>query len=381
MEKKILVSTGARSEYGILRLLLKEIQKSKKLKLILIVTGSHLSKKHGYTINEIKKDGFKIDSIIRLSHFRDKNVDVSTTIGDYVINFSKIFQKFKPDINFIIGDRDEMLASAIAASHMNIINAHLAGGDKSGGIDEYNRHAITKLSNIHFANTVNSKKRIIRMGEDPKYVFLTGSPVIEDIFSKKITEKSALEKKLGVKIMGNEIILIQHPVTTQPKQTEMQITNTLNAITSLKIPTFAIGPNLDSGYKKIFKKLQIFSKKYKFLDVHGSFSRPDFLGLLKNCGVLVGNSSSGIIEASCFSIPVINIGIRQKGREGDKKVIEVNNFQHGLIRKAILKAQKMKNDHKLRIKSIYGDGKSSKRITKLLEKKYPEKISQKYISY
>ena len=381
MAKKILVTTGTRAEYGILRPLLKEIQKSKKLKLILIVTGSHLSKKHGYTINEIKKDGFKIDSIIRLSHFRDKNVDVSTTIGDYVINFSKIFQKFKPDINFIIGDRDEMLASAIAASHMNIINAHLAGGDKSGGIDEYNRHAITKLSNIHFANTVNSKKRIIRMGEDPKYVFLTGSPVIDDIFSKKITEKSVLEKKLGVKIMGNEIILIQHPVTTQPKQTEMQITNTLNAIASLKIPTFAIGPNLDSGYKKIFKKLQIFSKKYKFLEVHGSFSRPDFLGLLKNCGVLVGNSSSGIIEASCFSIPVINIGIRQKGREGDKKVIEVNNFQHGLIRKAILKAQKMKNDHKLRIKSIYGDGKSSKRITKLLEKKYPEKISQKYISY
>ena len=381
MEKKILVSTGARSEYGILRLLLKEIQKSKKLKLILIVTGSHLSKKHGYTINEIKKDGFKIDSIIRLSHFRDKNVDVSTTIGDYVINFSKIFQKFKPDINFIIGDRDEMLASAIAASHMNIINAHLAGGDKSGGIDEYNRHAITKLSNIHFANTANSKKRIIRMGEDPKYVFLTGSPVIDDIFSKKITEKSTLEKKLGTKITGNEIILIQHPVTTQPKQTEMQITNTLNAIASLKIPTFAIGPNLDSGYKKIFKKLQTFSKKYKFLDVHGSFSRPDFLGLLKNCGILVGNSSSGIIEASCFSIPVINIGIRQKGREGDKKVIEVNNFQHGLIRKAILKAQKMKNDHKLRIKSIYGDGKSSKRITKLLEKKYPEKILQKYISY
>ena len=381
MAKKILVTTGTRAEYGILRPLLKEIQKSKKLKLILIVTGSHLSKKHGYTINEIKKDDFKIDSIIRLSHFRDKNVDVSAAIGDYVINFSKIFQKFKPDINFIIGDRDEMLASAIAASHMNIINAHLAGGDKSGGIDEYNRHAITKLSNIHFANTVNSKKRIIRMGEDPKYVFLTGSPVIDDIFSKKITEKSVLEKKLGVKIMGNEIILIQHPVTTQPKQTEMQITNTLNAIASLKIPTFAIGPNLDSGYKKIFKKLQIFSKKYKFLEVHGSFSRPDFLGLLKNCGVLVGNSSSGIIEASCFSIPVINIGIRQKGREGDKKVIEVNNFQHGLIRKAILKAQKMKNDHKLRIKSIYGDGKSSKRITKLLEKKYPEKISQKYISY
>jgi UDP-N-acetylglucosamine 2-epimerase (non-hydrolysing)/GDP/UDP-N,N'-diacetylbacillosamine 2-epimerase (hydrolysing) len=381
MQKKILVSTGARSEYGILKPLLKEIQKSKKLKLILVVTGSHLSKNHGYTINEIKKDGFKIDSIIKLSHFRDKNVDISTALGEYVINFSKIFQKFQPDINFIIGDRDEMFASAIAASHMNIINAHLAGGDKSGGVDEYNRHAITKLSNIHFANTANSKKRIIKMGEDPKYVFLTGSPVVDDIFAKKITEKPVLEKKIGKKITGNEILLIQHPVTTQPKQAEKQIASTLNAIVSLKIPTFAIRPNLDSEYKEIFKKLQTFSKKYKFIEVHSSFPRSDFLGLLKNCGILIGNSSSGIIEASCFSIPVINIGIRQKGRDGDKKVIEVNNFQQELIRKAILKAIKMKNDHKLHMKSIYGDGKSSKRITKLLEKRYPEKISQKFISY
>ena len=325
MKRKICVTTGTRAEYGLLRPILNEIKKSPNLELILIVTGMHLSKKHGNTIDFIKKDGFKIDAIIGLSHFRDKNVDISTALGEYIINFSKIFQKFQPDINFIIGDRDEMLASAIAASHMNIINAHLAGGDKSGGIDEYNRHAITKLSNIHFANTVNSKKRIIKMGEDPKYVFLTGSPVIDDIFAKKITEKPALEKKIGKKITGNEILLIQHPVTTQPKQAEKQIASTLNAIVSLKIPTFAIRPNLDSEYKKIFKKLQTFSKKYKFIEVHSSFPRSDFLGLLKNCGILIGNSSSGIIEASCFSIPVINIGIRQKGRDGDKKVIEVNN--------------------------------------------------------
>ena len=381
MKKKILVSTGTRAEYGILRPLLREIQKSKKLKLILIVTGSHLSKKHGYTINEIKKDDFKIDSIIRLSHFRDKNVDISAAIGDYVINFSKIFQKFKPDINFIIGDRDEMLASAIAASHMNIINAHLAGGDKSGGIDEYNRHAITKLSNIHFANTANSKKRIIRMGEDPKYVFLTGSPLIDEIYSKKITDKSVLEQKLGIKLRGNELILIQHPTTTQPKQTEMQITNLLDAILSLKKTTIAIGPNLDSGYKIIFNKLQAFSKKYKFLKVYSNLSRPDFLGLLKNCGILIGNSSSGVIESGCFSIPVINIGIRQKGRERDKKVIDVEDFQRQRIREAILKAQNIKNNHKLHLKSIYGDGKASQKIVRYLEKKYPENITQKYIAY
>ena len=159
-----------------------------------------------------------------------------------------------------------------------------------------NENETTKISNIHIANTVNSKKRIIRMGEDPKYVFLTGSPLIDEIYSKKITDKSVLEQKLGIKLRGNELILIQHPTTTQPKQTEMQITNLLDAILSLKKTTIAIGPNLDSGYKIIFNKLQAFSKKYKFLKVYSNLSRPDFLGLLKNCGILVGNSSSGIIK-------------------------------------------------------------------------------------
>ena len=151
MKKKILVTTGTRAEYGILRPLLQKISKSKKLELLLVVTGSHLSQKHGFTIKEIKKDGFKIHKTIDLVPKGNSNYHMAIELGKGIIEFSNIFQKLKPDINLILGDRDEMFASAIAAYHMNIPNAHIHGGDKSGGIDEYTRHAITKISNIHFA--------------------------------------------------------------------------------------------------------------------------------------------------------------------------------------------------------------------------------------
>ena len=180
-KKKILVTTGTRAEYGILRHLLREFENNSKIELILVVTGSHLSKKYGYTINEIKRDGFKINAKVKMiPNILDKK-NLTKEIGNGIIQFTKIFSKFEPDMNIIFGDRDEMFASAIAASHMNIINVHIAGGDKSGGIDEYNRHAITKLSNIHFTNTKTSKKRIIKMGENPKFIFNTGSLAMDKI--------------------------------------------------------------------------------------------------------------------------------------------------------------------------------------------------------
>ena len=380
--RKILVTTGTRAEYGILRPVLKKIHESKKLDLLLVVTGTHNSKKYGMTINEIKKDGFKIYKILRILPKSDTSYSITYSLAETITAFSKIFKKSKPDINVIIGDRDEMLGSAIAAYHMNIPNAHIHGGDRSGGLDEYNRHAITKMSNIHFAATKESLSRILKLGENPKYVFQTGSTSVDEIKNKRITKKRDLEKSFDLKFNDNNVVLFAyHPVTTEIKKSVKEVQNILEAIVELNYTCIIISPNSDAGRNRIFSEISKYSKKYKFLKVYGSFSRPDFLGLLKNCGILVGNSSSGIIEASCFSIPVINIGIRQKGRESNKKVIQVNNFQRGSIIKAILKAQKMKNDHKLHVKSIYGDGKSSKRITKLLEKKYPEKIYQKHISY
>jgi UDP-N-acetylglucosamine 2-epimerase (non-hydrolysing)/GDP/UDP-N,N'-diacetylbacillosamine 2-epimerase (hydrolysing) len=363
-KKKITVTTGTRADYGLIRPVLNEISKSKKLELYLIVTGMHLSRKHGMTINEIKKDGFKINTTFDIIPKGNSTYYMAKALGEGIVKFSKTFQKIHPDINLVLGDRDEMLASAIAAYHMNIPNAHIHGGDKSGGIDEYNRHAITKMSNIHFAPSRKSKERIIKMGENPKYVIFTGSPSIDEVAYSKITGKSKLEKIYKIKFTGQEIILLQHPVTTQSEQSELQILNTLRAIVKVKRPTIAIAPNSDAGNKPIFKHLKIFSRRYDFIKLYRTVPRSDYLGMLKYGGLLVGNSSSGLIEGSYFNIPVVNIGIRQKYREHGKNVMNVNGTTNSIY-DAIMKAIKRK---KLTNEFIYGDGTSSRKIVKYMER-------------
>ncbi len=380
MKRKISVTTGTRAEYGILRPVLKTISKSKQLDLYIIVTGMHLSKKYGMTVNEIKKDGFRIYTSFDMLPKNDTNFSMSKALGEGIISFTKIFNKLKPDINLILGDRDEMLASAISAYHLNIPNAHIHGGDKSqGGIDEYNRHAITKMSNIHFAATSKSKQRILKMGENQKFVFLTGSPSIDEIVKKNITDKKDLEKKYGIKLTGKEILLLQHPVTTQTRFSGNQIYNTLKAIVKIGESTIAIAPNSDAGNKIIFKHLRTFSKKYDFIKMYNTLPRKDFLGLLKYCGVLVGNSSSGMIEASYFDTSVVNIGIRQKGREKGSNVIQAVNSVNPIYN-AILKAiKKHKKFHK---GNLYGKGKAAAKIVRHLEKiKLDEVLINKRISY
>ncbi|VVC05675.1 UDP-N-acetylglucosamine 2-epimerase [uncultured archaeon] len=366
MRRKILVTTGTRAEYGILRPLLRAISNSKKLELFLVVTGMHLSKKYGYTIKEIKKDGFMIYDVVDMIPKDDSLYSMSIELGNGVISFSKILRRLKPDINVILGDRDEMLASAIAAYHMNIPNAHIHGGDRTqGGIDEYNRHAITKISNIHFAATKKSKVRIIKMGEDPKYVFLTGSPSIDEIVSE-ISTIQDIQKKYDLKLSGNEILLVQHPVTTETDLAEKQILSTLQAVIRTKRKIIAIAPNSDAGNRIIFRHLKSYSKKYPSIRLYASLPRSDYLGMIKNCGLLVGNSSSGIIDASYFDTPVVNIGIRQKGRETGSNVYHVEYFKENLIYETILKALKTKR-RTSRTHHIYGQGHASEKIVNCLE--------------
>jgi GDP/UDP-N,N'-diacetylbacillosamine 2-epimerase (hydrolysing) len=383
VKRRISITTGTRAEYGILRPVLQEIRSSKKLQLYLIVTGTHLSKKHGLTINEIKKDGFQIYATVDMMPKGDSTYFMATSLGKSIVEFSKVFKKLKPDVNLVLGDRDEMLASTIAAYHMNIPNAHIHGGDKSrGGIDEYNRHAITKMSNIHFVATRKSCERVIKMGEDPKTVFLTGSPSIDEIVSNKITERKNLQKHYPFRFDGNEILLVQHSVTTQSELSGKHILATLDAIVKTKRPTVAIAPNSDAGSREIFGYLDLFSKKYPFIKVYPSIPRSDYLGMIKYCGVLVGNSSSGMIDASYFNTPVVNIGIRQVGRERGENVIDVCEGNISLIYHAILRAFKMKKKKKLHNEYVYGNGRASKKIARCLEKIHLNKdLIQKQIFY
>jgi len=381
VKRKIAITTGTRSEYGILRPLLKEISKSKKLELCLIVAGMHLSKKFGMTINEIKNDGFSIYAKINMVPKGNTPFHMAQSLGMGIIQFSKIFQKLQPDINLILGDRDEPFASAIAASHMNIVNAHIHGGEVSSGFDEYIRHSITKLSNIHFAVSKKSQKRIIKLGENPKNVFYTGSPSIDEVLHGKKSSKKVLEKKYNFKINGDEILFLYHPVTTQFGESKKQIISILEGIIKLKKTTLAIAPNSDAGNKEIFNYLEKFSKKYDFIKLYPSIPRQDYLGFLQNFGVLIGNSSSGLIEGSYFDIPVINLGIRQNGRERGKNVIDVKKISSILIFKVLQNA--LKHRKKIIIKNnVYGNGNASKKITYILENiKLNDTLFEKQLSY
>ena len=379
-KRKITVTTGTRADYGLLRPVLNKIKSNKNLDLILIVTGMHLYKKYGFTINGIKKDGFKIYDSFNMTPKKNSKYLLSEMLGKSIINFSKVFEKIKPDINLVLGDRDEMLASSLAAYHMNIPNAHIHGGDKSGGIDEYTRHAITKISNIHFAPSLKSKTRILKMGEDPKYVFFTGSPAIDEVRDSKITSKKTLEDKYNFKFSGKDILLLQHPVTTQVEDTKNQIKYLLESIKKINQPTIAICPNSDAGSNIIFKNLEKFSKLNSSFILFKSLPRFDYLGMLKNCKVLAGNSSSGIIEASYFRIPVVDIGIRQSNREKGPNVLHAENSIVSIHSK-LVKALKMKKQDLLTA-SIYGNGDAGNKIVKYLDTiKLNEKLIQKQISY
>jgi len=383
MKRKITVTTGTRSEFGLLHTVLEEISNSKNLELFVLVAGMHLSKKYGSTIKEITKAGFNIHGTIPMVPKQDTNYDMSVSLGKGIIEFSKLFKKIKPDLNLVLGDRDESLASSLAAYHMNIPNAHIHGGDKTqAGIDEYTRHAITKISNLHFAATKKSKNRIIRMGENPKFVFYTGSPGIDDIINNKITTRETLEQKYNIKFTGKEIIVLQHPVTTQSEKAQSEILSTLKAVSKIKQTTILIAPNSDAGNETIFQNMEDFSKKFSFIKMFRSVPRADFLGLLKNCGVLVGNSSSGIIEASYFDIPVINIGIRQNDREHGKNIVNIPLFSTNLIYSTITKILKSTPKKSIRQNQIYGSGIASKKIVKILEKTNLNKeLIQKQITY
>lgn len=382
MKRKISVTTGSRSEYGILRPVMKAIAENKKMELCLIVSGMHLSKKHGYTIREIQKDGFKIHDTVDMLPKGDSTYHMSLALGKGILKFSDVFRKLKPDINLILGDRDESFASAIASSHMNIPNAHIHGGDKSrAGIDEYNRHAITKISNIHFAASKKSKERIIKMGEDPKRVFVTGSPAIDEISQNKITDIKELEKKYGLNFLNEYMLLLQHPVTTEVCKTQDQIKNILDAIIRIKKPTIIIAPNSDAGSSIIYKNIIKYDKKFPFIKWYPTLPRCDYLGILKNCRILIGNSSSGVIEAGYFDVPFVNIGIRQANREAKKNVINVKNISENSIHRTINMVLKMKK-HSSSDRNVYGNGHASKKIVNVLERiQINDNLIQKQIFY
>lgn len=382
MKRKVAVIASSRATYGYKRKIIQMLQKSPKLELQLIVTGMHLLKEYGHSIKEIEKDGNPVVAKVEMMVGGDTPSAWAKSIGVELINLSQIFSMLKPDILLVTGDRAEMFAAAVTAAYMNIPIAHIQAGDVSGHIDGSVRHAITKLSHIHFPSCEDSAKRVERMGEARWRIFNVGAPQLDSIIHDKKLSKKELKEKLSIDLNQPTILVIQHPVLSEIDNAYAQMKETMEAIAELKMQTIVVYPNVDAGGLEIIRAM----REYKDLPLVNSYinlEREIFISLLKYVKVLVGNSSCGIIEAPSFKLAAINIGNRQEGRMQTDNILNVDYDRKeisGAIKKALFDERFKKKLE--RCANFYGDGHSSERIAKILEEiKIHKKLLDKKITY
>jgi len=333
--RSIAYISGTRADYELMRGVLDSIQKHPKLELGVIATGMHLSKRYGLTVRNIEADGFSIVARVGSVAMGRSRCEMAMILGRTIVKMTNALSKVWPDIILVEGDRDEMLAGAIVGSHIGIPVAHVSGGDVSGSIDDSIRHAITKLSHIHFPGTKLSANRIRQMGEEDWRIHMVGTPGI-DFRLRAIRNKSA-EAMKGVRIDSKKrtILVVQHPVVNEEANAADQMEETMEAVVNeaehhMNVVVFV--PNSDAGGEAM-RNVVFHYSKLPFVRVCDNIRREQFLSLMSKCSAVVGNSSSGIIEAPSFGVPVINIGSRQKNRERAGNVIDV-----GYDRKEISRA-------------------------------------------
>jgi len=355
-KRKICVITGSRAEYGLFYPILIKIQESNKLKLQLISTSSHHSTEYGLTYKQIENDGFNIDDKIENLFLTDARSSIVKSTGIATSLLSDSFDRLQPDIVLLLGDRYETHAAATAAMLMNIPIAHIHGGEiTEGAVDEQIRHSITKMSYLHFCATETYRKRVIQMGENPARVFNTGAPGIDNIINLKLLTKSKLEKELNWKLTSKSALFTYHPVTLQESDIEIDLEAILSVLATFSFNILFTYANADSGGRIINQKIEEFCKiqpsKYKVVK---SLGQVKYLSAMKYVNLLIGNTSSGIIEAASFKKPVINIGDRQKGRLRGKNVIDCNlNSLQDSIKLAL--SSSFRNNIK-NMNNIYGIG-------------------------
>ena len=339
--KKILFISSSRADYGLLRDVIKETQKLNS-KTYLLVTGSHLSKEFGKTVSEIKKD--KIKNIIK-KKFLEKQFsesDISRYVAKSIEITSNVIRKLKPDVFIILGDRCEMLGSAIAAMIFRIPIAHIHGGEITyGAYDDSVRHSITKLSHLHFPAHNQYKNRLIQLGENPKTIFNYGGLGAHSIFNTKILKRLDLEKMLKIKLKKKIILVTFHPVTLEKNQSKSQIKNLIKFLGRLNEFTIIItSPNFDNETVDLKKEILDFVKKKNNVFYYDSLGNKAYISLMKISYLVIGNSSSGILETPSFGIRTINIGNRQNGRIIPKNVINCD-YNFSSINKAFIKIKKL----------------------------------------
>ena len=380
---KVLFLTGSRSDWGYVKPLLDECKKQ-KIEKYLCVTNMLVLDSFGYGVKEIIKEGYKIDEEIYMTLDGHNSYTTTKSMGVFMISFTDIIKKYKPDWVVLSGDRYETLAASVVCAYANVPIAHVQAGELSGNIDGVARHAIGKFTNLHLASNEDAKKRLIKLGEEKFRIKLVGAPQLDEIESlkrKKSLGYSEVRAFHNLPSSKKYYLVIFHSVTEEIQHIKKQIQTLIESTSEILLHKIWILPNNDPGSSIIRDKLlKSASNKDK---IYENFPRNDFLEIMKNSIAIIGNSSAGIIEAPSFSLPTVNIGRRQNKRFRARNVIDVSYFKKKEIVKAIKKASS-KNFKKRLTKLInpYGDGKSSVRIVKELKKMYNhEKLLTKDLTY
>ena len=370
-KKKLTIVTATRAEYGLLKPLILELRQSEFFETVVAVTGMHLSNEFGLTYKEIEADGIQIDKKIEILLSSDSTVAMSKTMGLALISFAEYFEESRPDGLIVLGDRFELLAICSAAMNARIPIMHLHGGEVTeGAIDESVRHAITKMSYLHFACTETYRRRIIQMGEEPERVFNVGALGVENaIYSPKLS-KMELEKSLGVSLDKPYAVVTFHPVTLEDNSATKQITELLDAMVQYPQMTFIItGANADVGGRDINATVKEYATKNENIYVFDSLGVKKYLSAIKYAEFVLGNSSSGILEVPSFGIPTINVGDRQKGRIQAESIINCKPSKQDIIRAIDEAMNKEFREKAQKCVSPYGKGNTAEKIVKILEKK------------
>lgn len=364
--RKICYVSGTRADFGLISSTLIKASQHPDLDISVCLTGMHVLDNIGdlgKTAQEVIDTGLKICGVVKttiLSERSDKGM--VKALAAQISGFVDIFEKEKFDLIMVLGDRSEMLAAAIVALHLGIPIVHVHGGERSGTIDESVRHAISKLAHFHFVAIKEAKERLIKMGENPEHIFYTGAPGLDDICHQKFMNKKDLYYSVDFDINIKTCLVVYHPVVQEQDDTEQQMINLLQAIKSKKLQAVILMPNTDAGSQGIVSGIQNFPSHslFRFYD---HLPREQYLNWLKSCDFLIGNSSSGIIEACSLQKRVINVGSRQKLRETSLNTFHVSNCFTELS--AILD-KILEEPSSFGWKNIYGDGQAGSRIVELL---------------
>jgi GDP/UDP-N,N'-diacetylbacillosamine 2-epimerase (hydrolysing) len=384
-KRKIIGVTGIRSEYDIMSSVFRAINEHPALELQLAVTGAHLADAYGYTMNNIRNDGFTIADEIESLINGDQ---ASSRVKGLAIQLQGLVQtvvRTKPDILLVLGDREESMTTALVGAYMNIPVAHIAGGDRVlGNVDDQIRHAVTKLAHLHFVTNQESAERVLRLGEEPFRVYNTGNPGLDRLLEVPVLSAAEITERLHFEIGEEEplILLIQHVISTEIDDAYRQMRETLEAVRAMGIKTVLSYPNSDAGGQQMIRAIREY-EHLPFLYAAKNIPRLEFVNLMRRAGCMLGNSSAGILESPLLKLPVVNVGNRQKGRLHADNVQFVSHDAKG-IQEAVRRAL-FDDDYKNVVKRCtnpYGDGNSSRRIADILASvELDEKLLIKDITY